>query len=1121
MRVLSPHSCHRSSARGFQGFPRNNSDIQWPHPPDRTVGFLLRNDSGPLQMLCLHYGEKSQGTERDLPGWGERSPKGHTGLALQPQTCALLMAAGESRVSRGKSESARRRRAETPSSDGRRVNRQQSRLTSSAWGSPSSASVAFPPDPPPSEAQPVSCGCVLGSRLRQLSSPAAKRPFIITLACKIPHTAAAQYFQEYAFTGNRTDCKCCKVICHDSYTNLSSRKIYNIFWRPQQDSEGCWGGSRLDPLQAGAEHFSEESSGRARPPRLSDDCRRKNEKWDEIAYLDLFFVLYRKEEWQKECGILVLQMNDESGCVGCRERKECDLYPPIEEDLSYCVAPPRGPVVPNVPFAPPADITIKRASSESDSDTEKSESIKRTPLAERTRQGRKGQKGPQLIAPLREAVGPQRERILIKVPFSPGDLDKNESPSAFLERLKDTAQKFTNLDVEDQSGKLQLALLFLRQSQEDIRKKLQKLEGEDTRNLDKMLESGVPGKSKAAQPVKVELKEGARPVRVKQYPLKLEARRGVAPLIKQFLVQGILQECESEYNTPIFPVKKPNSKYRLVQDLRAINEIVKDIHPVVANPYTLLTSVSEEFKWFSVIDLKDAFFCIPLAVESRKYFAFEWESPDSGRKRQLTWTRLPQGFKLSPTIFRNQLAKELEEWKITQVTISPSLYVVLQYVDDIFLATKERDMCVELTIKLLNMLGQAGYKVSKEKAQLIKNSVIYLGCEITQGQRRLGVNRIEAICAIPLPRNHQELRSFLGMVRWCRLWIMNFSLLAKPLYEALKQHRLEWTTQQKKAFQELKQALKEAPALGLPDLTKEFQLYVNERQKLALRVLTQKVGSWKRPVRYFSKQLDLVSSGWPSCLRALTATIILIQEARKLTLEAKMKVFVPHMVMAVLEQKGGHWLSSSRMLQYQAILREQDDIEIKTTNHVNPAEFLRSDQEAEGLVHDCVEVIEQVYASRPDLKDEPLEDPEWELYTDGSSFVENGTRYAGYAVVTSDQVIEAKALLPGTSAQKAEVIRLTRALYLSKDKRVNIWTDSKYAFGVVHVHGALWKERGLLNSQGTNIKHREEVLQLLDAVHSPKAVAVMHVRGHQNAEGEVYRGNRFADVTARQVAREV
>ncbi|RMC09875.1 hypothetical protein DUI87_13662 [Hirundo rustica rustica] len=581
------------------------------------------------------------------------------------------------------------------------------------------------------------------------------------------------------------------------------------------------------------------------------------------------------------------------------------------------------------------------------------------------------------------------------------------------------------------------------------------------------------------------------------------------------------KECESEFNTPIFPVKKPNGKYRLVQDLRAINKIVKDIHPVVANPYTLLTSVSEKFKWFSVVDLKDAFFCIPLALESRKYFAFEWESPDTGRKRQLTWSRLPQGFKNSPTIFGNQLAKELEEWKTTEVRESPLSYVILQYVDDIFLATEEKETCLKLTIALLNMLGQAGYRVSKEKAQLLKESVIYLGCEITQGQRRLGVNRVEAICAIPLPRNHQELRSFLGMVGWCRLWILNFGLIAKPLYEALKEPRLNWDRQRKKAFEDLKQALKEAPALGLPDLNKDFQLYVNERQKLALGVLAQRLGSWKRPVGYFSKQLDAVSAGWPSCLWAVTATVILIQEARKLTLGRKIEVFVPHMVLAVLEQKGGHWLSSSRLLQYQAILREQDDVDLKMTNHINPAEFLRSEQEEGELAHDCMEVIEQVYASRIDLKDVPMENPDWELFTDGSSFVESGTRYAGYAVVTATTVVEAKALTPGTSAQRAEIIGLTRALMLSSGKKVNIWTDSKYAFGVVHIHGALWKERGLLNSQGTAIKYRTEILALLDAVHQPEKVAVMHVRGHQKEEGKIYQGNRLADITARRVSREV
>ena len=58
--------------------------------------------------------------------------------------------------------------------------------------------------------------------------------------------------------------------------------------------------------------------------------------------------------------------------------------------------------------------------------------------------------------------------------------------------------------------------------------------------------------------------------------------------------------------------------------------------------------------------------------------------------------------------------------------------------------------------------------------------------------------------------------------------------------------------------------------------------------------------------------------------------------------------------------------------------------------------------------------------------------------------------------LTEDQKV--KALPPNTSAEKAEIIELTRALELAKGKRVNIYTDSKHAFGVVRAHGAIWKE---------------------------------------------------------------
>jgi ribonuclease HI len=110
--------------------------------------------------------------------------------------------------------------------------------------------------------------------------------------------------------------------------------------------------------------------------------------------------------------------------------------------------------------------------------------------------------------------------------------------------------------------------------------------------------------------------------------------------------------------------------------------------------------------------------------------------------------------------------------------------------------------------------------------------------------------------------------------------------------------------------------------------------------------------------------------------------------------------------------------------------------------------------------------MDQVFSSQPDLTNQPLSHLDIEYFTDGSSFVQDATCFAVYAVVTLDSVIKACQLLAGTSAQKAKLIALTWALQLAAGVWVNIYTDSKYAFTTIHVHGALCKKRGLINLGG-------------------------------------------------------
>uniref|UniRef100_A0A3B3H9G5 ribonuclease H n=1 Tax=Oryzias latipes TaxID=8090 RepID=A0A3B3H9G5_ORYLA len=213
------------------------------------------------------------------------------------------------------------------------------------------------------------------------------------------------------------------------------------------------------------------------------------------------------------------------------------------------------------------------------------------------------------------------------------------------------------------------------------------------------------GLIKDVAPVVITPKSGFRPY-VRQYPLKPDAVAGIRPMIESFLKSGVIIECsDSPVNTPIFPVPKapPSVGWRLVQDLQAVNSNVISRAPLVPDPHTLLNDLHPQNRFFTVVDLANAFFSIPV----------------SGKR--LTFARLPQGFTDSPCIFSMAMSANLSKFQ------PPGGSQILLYIDDILLASPTEDICLSDSIALLHFLHSQGHKCSKSKIQLAKTQVKFLG----------------------------------------------------------------------------------------------------------------------------------------------------------------------------------------------------------------------------------------------------------------------------------------------------------------------------------------------------------------------------------------------------------
>lgn len=239
------------------------------------------------------------------------------------------------------------------------------------------------------------------------------------------------------------------------------------------------------------------------------------------------------------------------------------------------------------------------------------------------------------------------------------------------------------------------------------------------------------------------------------------------------LQQGHIKTSTSEWNTPIFTIKKKSGKWRLLHDLRAVNATMKPmgaLQPGMPSP----AAIPKEWPLL-IVDLKDWFFSIPLHPDDTKRFTFSVPQKNhAGPAKRYEWVVLPQEMRNSPTMCQWYVDLALQDWKKYH-----SGYLVYHYMDDILIAGKT-DLSQESENHLLRCLEKFGLHVAPEKIQRT-TPWMYLGLTVTESWVRPSKLSLQKQV-----QNVTNVQKLVGDIQWVRTWCGITNEDMEPLFELLK-----------------------------------------------------------------------------------------------------------------------------------------------------------------------------------------------------------------------------------------------------------------------------------------------------------------------------------------------
>ncbi|NXR19427.1 TF29 protein, partial [Cinclus mexicanus] len=189
----------------------------------------------------------------------------------------------------------------------------------------------------------------------------------------------------------------------------------------------------------------------------------------------------------------------------------------------------------------------------------------------------------------------------------------------------------------------------------------------------------------------------------------------------------------------------------------------------------------------ATIDVKDMLFMIPIQPEAMDCFAFMWEG------QQYTFTRLPQGYKHSPT-----LAFQVE-WGFPISGLSVHIW---QQGPD---GPTRPVICFSgrySTKKIISHLESLNLQFSSEKTQKPPQEVKCLGIWWKGGMACILPDTLTSLDLVKMPESRKDLQQALGLLVFWRKHIPDFSITVRPLYELLRKGlKWDWTPSQEEGLQ--------------------------------------------------------------------------------------------------------------------------------------------------------------------------------------------------------------------------------------------------------------------------------------------------------------------------------